>query len=439
MTEAIQTKPKRANSQRAFAGATPVMPGGVNSPVRAYQAVGGEPIVIASGSGCCVTDVDGNEYIDYVGAYGPLILGHAPQAITVALTKAIARGTAFGMPTEAETALARLIVDAVPSIDVVRMVNSGTESTMSAIRLARAATGRANIIKCTGCYHGHADSLLVQAGSGATTLGTPSSPGVPDAVTQHTLLVPFNDVDAAQAALEQPGDVAAMLLEPVAGNMGTIPPNEGYLDALRDLCDKHGALLIFDEVMTGFRVAYGGAQELFGVTPDLTCLGKVMGGGLPCAAYGGREDLMRQISPDGPVYQAGTLSGNPLAMVAGRATLDALREPGVYTSLAQHSKTLAQGLGAAAVQAGVPARCTTVNSMVCCFFTSGPVQNYNDAIQCDTNAFATFFHAMLDQGVVLPPSQFETWFVSTEHDNLMIERTLHAAKKAFRTVAQKQR
>ena len=309
------------------------MPGGVNSPVRAYKAVGGDPVTIASGRGATVTDIDGNVYIDYVCGYGPSILGHAPDVVVEAIGRAAGRGVGFGMPTEAETALARLVIDAVPSVELVRFVNSGTEATMSAIRLARGATGRPMIVKCAGCYHGHADGLLVQAGSGATTLGVPSSPGVPPSVTADTLLVPFNDLVAVERAMaEHAGKVACMIVEPIAGNMGCISPKPGYLQGLGDLCDKHGVLLIFDEVMTGFRVAYGGAQSLYGVTPDLTCMGKVVGGGLPCAAYGGRETLMRQMAPDGPVYQAGTLSGNPLAMAAGIATLEALRDGKAGTS-----------------------------------------------------------------------------------------------------------
>jgi glutamate-1-semialdehyde 2,1-aminomutase len=412
------------------------MPGGVNSPVRAYKAVRREPITIQYGEGCRVWDVDGNSYIDYVLSYGPLILGHAPDRIKVAVNKAVNNGTSFGMPTEAETQLAELVVKLVPSIEVVRMVNSGTEAVMSAIRVARGATGRDKIIKCTGCYHGHFDALLVQAGSGATTLGVPSSPGVPSSTTSDTLLVPYNDLAATQAAFEShPNGVAAMVIEPVAGNMGCVLPLDGYLEGLRELCDKHGALLIFDEVMTGFRVALGGVQERYDVMPDLTCLGKVMGGGMPCAAYGGREDLMRHVAPDGPIYQAGTLSGNPVAMAAGLATLDVLQEEGVYEQLEASSKTLADGLREAAKAAGVGVYVTQVGSMVCPFITDQPVHNYADALRCDTDAFAVFFAAMLDRDVILPPSQFETWFVSTEHDAECIEHTLAAAREAFAAVA----
>lgn len=414
-----------------------MLPGGVNSPVRAYQSVGRNPIFIARGHGSRVTDIDDHEYIDYVGSYGPLILGHAAETVVAAVHKAMARGASFGMPTEAETALARMVVDAVASIDVVRFVNSGTEAVMSTIRLARAATGKPRIIKCVGCYHGHTDALLVQAGSGATTLGVPSSPGVPDSITQHTALVPFNDLAAVEAVFAQHDDVAAMVIEPIAGNMGTIPPAEGYLQGLRELCDKHGALLVFDEVMTGFRVAYGCAQALYGVTPDLTCLGKIVGGGMPCAAYGGREDLMRQVAPDGPMYQAGTLSGNPVAMAAGLATLEALADSdqAVYARLEKQAARLETGLTEAAEASGVPLAVQRVGSMICPFFTDKPVRNYEDAISCDTQAFAAFFRKMLDLGIVLPPSQFETWFVSREHDDVAIDQTVSAAREALAELA----
>ena len=422
-------------SQKLYEQATALMPGGVNSPVRAYKAVGLHPVFIQKGEGARVTDVDGNEYIDYVGSYGPLILGHAPEPVLIAVNKAASRGTSFGMPTELEMRLAQLVIEAVPGVEVVRFVNSGTEAAMSAIRLARAATGRNKVIKCTGCYHGHSDALLVQAGSGAMTLGVPSSPGVPESVTANTVLVPFNDLDAVRTAMEQhPGEIAAMCVEPIAGNMGCVPPDEGYLKGLRELCDEHGALLLFDEVMTGFRVARGGAQELYGVTPDLTCLGKVVGGGLPCAAYGGKEALMRQVSPDGPVYQAGTLSGNPLAMAAGIATLEQL-DGVVYAQLRQSGAVLAAGLGEAASQAGVSLTVQHVGSMVCPFFRDEPVRNYEDAMDCSTAAFAVFFKAMLDRGVILPPSQFETWFISTRHDEATIRETLDAAREAFALVA----
>jgi len=417
-------------SQAAFAAAKKVLPGGVNSPVRAYQSVGRDPIIIAGGQGASVTDVDGNAYIDYVCSYGPLILGHAPARVIDAITRTAAKGTSFGMPTELETQLAQLVIEAVPCAQVVRFVNSGTEATMSAIRLARGATGRAKVIKCIGCYHGHSDGLLVQAGSGAMTLGVPSSPGVPKSITDNTLLVPFNDLSAVRDVISD--DVACMIVEPVAGNMGTIQPAEGYLQGLREICDERGVILIFDEVMTGFRVAYGGVQELSGVTPDLTCLGKVIGGGLPCAAYGGREDLMRQMAPDGPVYQAGTLSGNPLAMAAGIATLLALRDSDAYDQLEQSGAALANGLADAAQAAGVAVAISRVGSMITCFFTDqGLPTDYDQACACNTDKFAVFFRAMLDQGMILPPSQFETWFISTVHDASVIEKTIDAAKSAF--------
>ncbi len=424
-------------STQAFAQAQAVMPGGVNSPVRAYQAVGREPITIQSGHGARVTDLDGNSYIDYVGAYGPLILGHSPHPVIEAITHAASLGTAFGMPTQAETRLAAMVVDAFDSIDLIRFVNSGTEAVMSTIRLARAATKRDKIVKCAGCYHGHSDALLVDAGSGATTHGTPSSPGVPHAATQDTVIVPFNDLGATVAAFAEHGDqIACVLVEPVAGNMGCIPPADGYLAGLRDLCDRHGALLVFDEVMTGFRVAYGGAQHLYGVSPDLTCLGKIVGGGLPCAAYGGREQLMRLVSPDGPVYQAGTLSGNPLAMAAGIATLDALKKPGVYDQLDRTAAALADAIRNAAGAAGIKTVTNRVGSMVSCFFSTKPVTNYNQALRCRMNLFASFFNHMLDRGVVLPPSQFETWFVSTAHDDQTVAETAGAAWQAFEAIKQ---
>ena len=422
-----------ALSTQAFARARTLMPGGVNSPVRSAKSVGRDPIFIREGKGCTVTDLDGNSYIDYVGSYGPLILGHAPDAVVVAVTKAASRGTSFGMPTEAESQLAARVIEAVPSIEKVRFVNSGTEAAMSAIRLARAATGRTKVVKCSGCYHGHADALLVQAGSGATTHGVPSSPGVPESITSHTLLVPYNDLAAVRATFERHGgEVACMAVEPIAGNMGLVPPREGYLDGLRALCDEHGVLLLFDEVMTGFRVAYGGAQQLYGVKPDLTCLGKVVGGGLPCAAYGGRAELMAHVSPEGPMYQAGTLSGNPLAMAAGLATLEALADGQAYVQLETTAAALATGLAAAAKKAGVAVQVQRVGSMLCPFFSATPIENYEQAVRCDTQAFARFWGSMLDQGVTLPPSQFEAWFVSTAHDDAAVKATLKAAAKAFK-------
>ena len=430
-----------AKSAAAHARARALMPGGVSSPVRAFKAVDRTPVTVASGRGATVTDIDGNDYIDYVGSYGPLILGHAPEAVTAALAKAASQGTSFGMPTEAENRLAQKVIDAVPGIELVRFVNSGTEAAMSAIRLARAASGRDKIIKCVGCYHGHTDSLLVAAGSGATTLGVPSSPGVPASVTQNTVLVPYNDVDAVRAAIAaHPGEIAAVAVEPIAGNMGCIPPEPGYLQALRDLCDETGTLLLFDEVMTGFRVGLGGAQGLYGVTPDLTCLGKIVGGGLPCAAYGASEAVMRQVAPDGPVYQAGTLSGNPLAMAAGGAVLDALAadDGAVYRDLEAAAAGLASGLEAAAESVGCPVYITRVGSMLGVFFVNKQgerVTDYAGATACHIDRYTAFFGAMLDGGVMLAPSAYETWFVSTAHDEQAIRRTLEVAQGAFAAAA----
>jgi glutamate-1-semialdehyde 2,1-aminomutase len=428
-----------ANSQAAFAKAQQLMPGGVSSPVRAFKAVGGTPVFIREGEGAEVTDVDGNHYIDYVGSYGPLIAGHANERVVAALSKAIGRGTSFGAPTESETQLASMIVSALPAVEMVRFVNSGTEATMSAMRLARAATGRDLIVKCIGCYHGHVDGLLVQAGSGALTLGTPSSPGVPPSVAACTVLAPYNDLDAARQVFEKhAGRIACFMVEPVAGNMGVVPPAEGYLTGLRKLCDEHGALLLFDEVMTGFRVAWGGAQVRYDVRPDLTCLGKVIGGGLPCAAYAGPRRLMEQVSPAGSVYQAGTLSGNPLAMAGGIATLEILLDAGSYEALERRSAMLAEGLIDAALKAGVPVALNRVGSMLTPFFVKRPgqpVTNFAEATSGDTAAYATFFHAMLQNGVLMAPSQYEAMFVSLAHTDSVIERTIHAAERAFEAVA----
>ena len=428
-----------ANSEAAFLKASQVMPGGVSSPVRAFKGVGGNPVFIREAEGCVLSDVDGNKYIDYVASYGPLIAGHANERVVAALSKAIGRGTSFGMPTEYETQLASVIVSALPAVEMVRFVNSGTEAAMSAIRLARAATGRDLVVKCIGCYHGHLDSLLVDAGSGALTLGTPSSPGIPKAITSNTVTVHYNDLGAARAAFEKyPGQIACFVVEPVAGNMGVVEPAPGYLEGLRALCDQHGALLLLDEVMTGFRVAWGGAQGRYNVRPDLTCLGKVIGGGLPCAAYAGPRRLMELISPAGSVYQAGTLSGNPLAMAGGLATLEILQEPGAYEALERRSAMLAEGLIDAADAAGVPVALNRVGSMLTPFFVREKgqvVENYAQATGGDTQAYATFFHAMLDNGVHLPPSQYEAWFVGLAHTDAFIERTIRAAEKAFAAVA----
>jgi len=428
-----------ANSDAAFLKARQVMPGGVSSPVRAFKAVGGTPLFIKEAHGCRVTDVDGNQYIDYVASYGPMIVGHTHESVVAALSKAVGRGTSFGAPTEAEINLATVITSALPAVEMVRFVNSGTEATMSAIRLARAATGRDLIVKCIGCYHGHADGLLVQAGSGALTLGTPSSPGVPASTTASTISVHYNDLAAAKEVFAKyAGRIAAFCVEPVAGNMGLVAPADGYLKGLRELCDADGALLLFDEVMTGFRVAWGGAQVRYNIRPDITCLGKVIGGGLPCAAYGASRKIMEMVSPVGPVYQAGTLSGNPLAMACGLATLDIMKEPGAYDTLEQRSGNLAEGLIDAAAEAGVPVAVNRVGSMIGLFFVTDAgkqVLNFADATASDTDRFAKFFHAMLDAGVYLAPSQYEALFVGLAHDDEAIERTIDAASKAFKAVA----
>jgi len=425
-------------SQAAFERASKVLVGGVDSPLRAFAAVGGTPPVIAKAAGATITDVDDNTYVGYVGSYGPAILGHAPEQVVTAITKVARHGTSFGAPTEQESRLGEAIVAAVESVEKVRFVNSGTEAVMTAVRLARGATGRDKIIKCVGCYHGHSDAMLVSAGSGATTLGVPSSPGVPAGATADTILVGYNDLAAAgKAFADASGHVAAMLVEPVAGNMGVVPPAPGYLEGLRALCDEHGALLIFDEVMTGFRLSYGGAQERFGVRADLTTLGKIIGGGLPVGAVGGPAKIMEQLAPAGPIYQAGTLSGNPLAMAAGLATLQALREENVYSRLEARSARLAEGLACAAAKAKLSdaVAINRAGSMLCCFFRPAPVTNYEQATASNTEAFAAFFHKMLDEGVYLPPSQFEAIFVSTAHTDGDVDQTVTAAGKAFSAAA----
>jgi glutamate-1-semialdehyde 2,1-aminomutase len=420
-------------SQALLEAARRVIPGGVNSPVRAFKGVGGTPRFIARGEGPYMFDVDGNRYIDYVLSWGPLAIGHAHPAVVEALQRQATLGTSFGAPTEAETELAELIVAAIPSVELVRFVSSGTEATMSALRLARAATGRNKIIKFTGCYHGHADALLVQAGSGVATLGLPDSPGVTPGATVDTLTAPFNDLGAVEALfVAYPDEIAAVIVEPVAGNMGLVPPVDGYLQGLRTLTERHGALLIFDEVMTGFRVAHGGAQARYTITPDLTCLGKVIGGGLPVAAYGGRREIMEWVAPAGPMYQAGTLSGNPLAMAAGIATLRELAKPGVSAQLEAAATTLASAVRDAASRAGIPIQATSVGSMWGAFFTDTPVTDYATAKTSDTARYARFFHALLDRGVYLAPSQFETAFVSTAHDAAVLTATVEAIEGAIK-------
>jgi glutamate-1-semialdehyde 2,1-aminomutase len=425
----------RVRSREAFERACRVIPGGVNSPARAFGAVGGQPPFIARGEGPYLYDIDGNQYLDYVGSWGPLILGHAHPRVVQAVDEAMRRGASFGAPTEAETEMAELIVAAVPSIEMVRLVSSGTEASMSAIRLARGSTGRDVIVKFAGCYHGHVDSLLVQAGSSATTLGVPNSPGVPNGCTADTLVLRYNDVQGLADAFAAHGErIAGVILEPVVGNMGLVVPSDEFLAELRRLTEKHGALLIYDEVMTGFRLAYGGAQALFRQMPDLTVLGKIVGGGLPVGAYGGRADVMRQVMPTGPVFQAGTLSGNPLAMAAGLATLKELRDHPPYGKLETLTRLLADGLTKAARDAGVPTCLNRVGSMWTLFFTSGPVTDYDSAKTSDTARFARFFWALMDRGVYLPCSQFEAAFTSAAHTKRHVEQTVAAAREALAEV-----
>jgi len=414
-----------------------LMPGGVNSPVRAFRAVGGEPVVIESARGCRIRDVDGNEYIDFIGSWGPMLLGHAHEHVIEAVEKAVRSGLSFGATNPFEVELAELIVEMVPSVEKLRLVNSGTEATMSAVRLARGYTGRHDIIKFEGCYHGHSDCLLARAGSGAMTLALPDSAGVPPAVTQNTIILPYNDREALSAVFAEKGEeIAGVIIEPVAGNMGVIDPGSDYLRTLRELCTKHGSVLIFDEVMTGFRVALGGAQEYFNIMPDLTCLGKVVGGGMPLAVYGGRSEIMDCVAPSGPVYQAGTLSGNPIATAAGRATLEILRsDPGLYDRLEARSSALENGLKELAARHGVPVCSNRVGSMMTMFFQKGPVTDYTSAKACDTVAYGKFFRGMLAEGIYLAPSQFEAAFVGTAHGDLEIEQTLTAADKVLRESA----
>jgi glutamate-1-semialdehyde 2,1-aminomutase len=423
-------------SELLFERAQRVIPGGVNSPVRAFKAVGGTPLFIRKAEGCRMWDVDGNSYIDYVGSWGPMILGHAFPPIVAAVQQAAARGTSYGAPCAAEVELADRVVKLVPSIEKVRFVSSGTEATMSALRLARGFTGRCKILKFEGCYHGHADGLLVAAGSGVATLGIPGSPGVTPGTVADTLTAPFNDLAAVESVVGAHGDdLAAVIVEPVAGNMGCVAPREGYLQALQALARRCGALLVFDEVMTGFRIARGGAQQAYGVAPDLTCLGKIIGGGLPVAAYGGRAEIMDTVAPLGPIYQAGTLSGNPLAMAAGCAALDALQQPGSYERLDALSVRLQVGLARAAQAAGILVTVNRVGSMLTPFFCRGPVHDFATAKTANTELFARFFHGMLAHGVYLPPAQFEAAFVSLAHSEKDIDETIAAAAAALRALA----
>jgi glutamate-1-semialdehyde 2,1-aminomutase len=421
-----------SRSEQLFEEAQRYLPGGVDSPVRAFKAVGGTPLFIKRGQGSRLYDEDGNEFIDYVCSWGPLILGHAQLRIVRAVKKAVERGSSFGCPTELETTLARMVCEAMPSIEMVRFVNSGTEATMSAIRLARAFTGRNKVVKFAGCYHGHSDGLLAKAGSGMTTLGIPSSPGVPASLTSDTLVVPYNNMEAVEQLFKQfAPDIAAVIVEPIAGNMGVVLPKPGFLEHLRGLTRQSGALLIFDEVITGFRVAYGGAQSLCNMPPDLTCLGKIIGGGFPIGAYGGRKDIMEMVAPLGPVYQAGTLAGNSVAMTAGIETLKSLRESTAYEELERKSSLLAKGINEAVSKASIDIQLNRVGSIFTIFFAKEPVTDYETATKADTNLYAKFFHQMLSQGIYLPPSQFEAAFVSAAHTDKDIQATINASKKAF--------
>ena len=412
-----------------FQRAKEATPGGVNSPVRAAKSVGQDPLFIDKGQGCRIYDVEGREYIDYICSWGPLILGHRHPAVIEAVEQAMARGLSFGAPVDLEVELAEMVIAAVDSVEMVRMVNSGTEATMSAIRAARAYTGRDGIVKFDGCYHGHVDSLLVAAGSGVATLNIPGSPGVPDSFVGHTLSLPYNDAEAFRTMMREKGDdMAAVIVEPVAGNMGMVPPDPEFLQALREETEKHGCVLIFDEVMSGFRVAYGGAQQRFGVMPDMSCFGKIVGGGMPVGAYGGKKEIMEQIAPQGPVYQAGTLAGNPLAMAAGIATLKQIQQPGFYDALEKTAARLEEGLVRLIDRLGMPATVNRVGSMLGLFFTPGPVTNFEQAKASDTEQFARYYRGMLEQGIYLPPAQFEAVFVSSAHETADIDATLSAAE-----------
>ncbi len=419
-----------------FQKAQGVIPGGVNSPVRACKSVGADPVFIQRADGSMVYDADGNRYIDYVGSWGPMILGHRHPQVIESIQSVLSRGTSFGAPTDLEIELAELVIESVPTVELVRMVNSGTEATMSAIRLARGATGRDTIIKFDGCYHGHADSLLVEAGSGVATLSIPGSPGVPASFVAHTLSLPFNDIDGFNSVMERDGEkIACVIVEPVAGNMGLVAPVEGFLEALREQTTRYGSLLIFDEVITGFRVAFGGAQSRYGISPDLTTLGKIIGGGLPVGAYGGRREIMENIAPQGSVYQAGTLSGNPVAMAAGIATLKVLKEPGFYEALEEKGARLADGLKGAAQKAGVPVSMDRVGSAMGLFFTDIPVKNIDDAKTSNLDRFTAYWQKMLQRGIYLAPSQFEAMFVSAAHSDDTIDETIAAAGAVFQELA----
>jgi len=424
------------NNHDLFQQAQQHIPGGVNSPVRAFKGVGGDPVFFREGKGAWLTDAEGKQYVDYIGSWGPMIVGHAHPEVLRAVTQAVQHGLGFGAPTEIETTMADLVCDLVPSMELVRMVSSGTEATMSAIRLARGYTGRDKIVKFEGCYHGHADSLLVKAGSGALTLGVPSSAGVPESLAKHTLTLRFNDLESVETCFKEAGDdIACIIVEPVAGNMNCIPPEPGFLEGLRKICDQYGTMLIFDEVMTGFRVALGGAQAHYGVTPDLTTFGKVIGGGLPVGAFGGKRKVMEHIAPLGPVYQAGTLSGNPIAMAAGLATLTQLQEPDFHSKLTQATEALVKGLQQAADDAGIAMTTNQVGGMFGLFFTEDKkVSFYEQVVASNQERFKQFFHAMLDRGVYLAPSAFEAGFVSAAHGDAEIEFTLSAAREAFQTL-----
>jgi glutamate-1-semialdehyde 2,1-aminomutase len=422
-------------SHKLFQQALGKIPGGVNSPVRACKSVGRDPVFIDRAEGAMIYDADGNQYIDYVGSWGPMILGHRHPAVISAIENVLGRGTSFGAPTDLETQLAELIIESIPSVELVRMVNSGTEATMSAIRLARGVTGRDTVIKFDGCYHGHADTLLVEAGSGVATLSIPGSPGVPKSFVAHTRSLPFNDIEGFKKVMAEEGEkIACVIVEPVAGNMGCVPPAEGFLQTLRNLTKDTGSLLIFDEVMTGYRVAYGGAQELYGILPDLTTLGKIIGGGLPVGAYGGKREIMEQIAPQGSVYQAGTLSGNPVAMAAGIATLKTLKKPGFYKSLNDNAEKLATGLLKSAEAAGIAATGAVVGSMMGLFFTDRTVENFDDAKTSNLDRFSEYYRQMLDRGIYLAPSQFEVMFVSSAHTPEDIDRTISTAGAVFKAL-----